>query len=414
MRTRGPSWTPISAAVLALLLVGGCARKSTPAAAGSPYSPPASSSPPVVSSLAASAPATSAPAASTAPDPCLAPVVEQQGSLPVSDPDAISLRVCHPGAVRGRAGSVVLSQNDANNIGKLLDLAPAGADTCAYKPDVLLRFQYSDAPEEDVQVASVGCDQPTATVGGRSWLIPQTLADYLSSDSIAPGLPGNPVPDVTGLSLTDATVIITKAGLTIVSGERVTDPLLSANTVVLQDPPAGTGVIGGEVDVLLSQQPAPACLVTQLAADYHGVQYGTGDAFADLDVRDTSATACTLTGPISVVGLNAAGHAVTNQLTFTVARDLILSADTPPRAVDAGAPQNEVIAWVLLEADVRDGPDAGGSCVDHLVVPRAWLLKVGGGEKRVPNGVSTSQPPMGACEGKLAVPINPPPITALS
>jgi hypothetical protein len=308
----------------------------------------------------------------------------------------------------------VLGGNDANNIGKLLDLAPAGTATCAYKPDVDLRFAYDDGTEEDVEVATVGCDQPAVFVGGRTWLITQTLADYLASGAIAPGLPSNPVPDVTGLSLAEATAIITKAGLTIRSGGYVTDPLLSADTVVLQDPPGGTGIIGTEVDVLLSQQPAPACSATQLAVDYHGVQYGTGEAFSDLDVRDTAATPCTLTGPIAVVGVNASRHAVTNQLTFTVARDLILTARAPPRALDAGAPDNAVIAWVPLEADIRDGPDAGGSCVDHIVVPKTWLVDVAGGVKPVPNGAGASQPPMSACEGKLDVPLNPEPITPLS
>jgi hypothetical protein len=370
-----------------------------------------------MSSPVASAPATSAPASSSPPDPCLAPVVEQAGTVPVPNPDAISLRVCEKAGfpkTLGRNRPVVLGQNEANNIGKLLDLAPEGTAICEFKPDVLLRFEYADAAEEDVEVTSVGCDQPTVMVGGRTWLISQTLADYLSSDAIAPGLPGNPVPDVTGLSLSEATAVITRAGLTIRAGGWVTDELLSADTVVLQDPPSGTGIIGNEVDVLLSQEPAPACKASQLAIDYHGVQYGTGEAFSDLDVRDIGATPCTLTGPISVTGLGAAGHAVTNQLTFAVARDLILTARAPARVADAGVPNGAVIAWVPLEADVRDGPDAGGSCADHLVVPKTWLLTLADGEHRVPNGEGVAEPPMSACQGRLDVPINPPQITALN
>ena len=334
--------------------------------------------------------------------------------MPVPDPDAVSLRICHPGAIEGRAGSVVLNRNDANNIGKLLDLAPEGAATCAYKPDVLLRFGYADGTEEDVEVATVGCDRPAASVGGRTWLLTQTFADFLSTDAIAPGLKGNPVPDVTGLSLAEATAVITHAGLTIRSGGRVTDPLLSADTVLLQDPPSGTGSIGTEVDVLLSQQPAPACKPAQLAIDYHGVQYGTGNAFSDLDVRDTAAAACTLTAPMSVIGLDAAGRTVTNHVTFTVALDLILTARAPARAVDGSVRDDVVIAWVPLEANVRDGPDAGGSCADHLVVPKTWLLSVGGGERRVPNGAGAAEPPMSACEGKLNVPLTPAQITSLN
>jgi hypothetical protein len=358
----------------------------------------------------------SAPASSSPPDPCLAPVAEQAGtvSVPVPNPDAVSLRVCHPGAIRGRAGSVFLNQNDANNIGKLLNLAPEGTANCAYKPDVLLRFRYHNGTEEDVDVSTVGCDNPTVTVGGRAWLITQTLADYLSSDATMPGLPANPVPDVTGLSLSEATTVIARAGLTIRSGGWVTDPLLNADTVLLQDPPAGTGILGSQVYVLLSQEPAPACKTSQLAIDYHGVQYGTGEAFSDLDLRDTAATACTLTGPISVVGLGATGHAVTNQLTFAVARDLILTAHTAALAAGAGVPSDTVIAWVPLEANIRDGPDTGGSCADHLVVPKAWLITLADGEQRIPNGVSVAEPPMSACQGRLDVPVTPPQVTALT
>lgn len=429
--------TPTSAAVLTVLLLAACARQPTGvAAASSPpiaslapgssaastapasplSSPPASE--PASSSLALNPAVTSAPT-SGPPDPCLAPVVEKAAAVPVPNPGADSLRVCHPGAVPGRAGSVALSGNDATNIGKLLDLAPEGTATCSYKPDVLLRFEFRGAPkeDEDVEVSSVGCDHPTASVEGRTWLISPTLADFLSADAIAPGAKGNPppVPNVTGLSLAEASDIITRAGMTIYPSDRVTDPLLSPDTVVLQDPPAGAGMIGSgtEVDVLLSQQPAPACSAAQLAFDYHGVQYGTGDAFSDLDVRDTGATPCTLTGPISVVGVDIGGHAVTNHLSFSVARDLVLTARASARAPGSGAPNNAVIAWVPLEANVRDGPDAGGSCARHLVVPNTWLVTLADGVKSAPNGDGAAEPPMSACEGKLDVPINPSPITPL-
>ena len=312
--------------------------------------------------------------------------------------------------IPGRGQSVVLGQNDANNIGKLLDLARAGTANCETQPDVVLRFGYRDGTQADVEIFAVpqpddtGCDQPTASVGGRIWLIAPTLAEFMSADGISPGLPGNPVPDVTGLSLAEATTVITRAGLTIYSGGRVTDPLLSADTVVLQDPPAGTGIIGGEVEVLRSQQPAPACAPAQLAVDYYGVQYGTGDAFSSLEIRDTSATPCTLTGPISFLGLDAAGHAVTNRETYQVAADLVLTAKTPMRDADGPIPNDVEIAWVPMEADVRDGPEANGLCTHHLVVPRTWLLTLTHGEKLIPNSEGTPDTSMSACEGQLLGP----------
>jgi len=63
-----------------------------------------------------------------------------------------------------------------------------------------------------------------------------------------------------------------------------------------------------------------------------------------------------------------------------------------------------VIAWIPLQANVRDGPDANGSCVDHLVVPASWLLTFWDGQKVVPNGAGPANPPMSACEGQLLGP----------
>jgi hypothetical protein len=314
---------------------------------------------------------------------------------------------------------VTLSGNDATNIGKLLDLAPEGTATCLYKPDVLLRFEFRGVPtqHEDVEVSSVGCDHPIASVGGRTWLLPQTLAEFLSSDAIVTGAKTTPprVPDVTGLSLAEATKVLARAGLTIAPDERVTDPLLTPDTVVLQDPPAGPGMTwsGTDVEVLLSQQPAPACSLGQLAFDYRGVQYGTGNAFSDLDVRDIATTPCTLTGPISVVGVDAGGHSVTNPLTLPVAGDLVLTAHAPPRAVDGSPSENVVMAWIPIQANVRDGPDANGSCADHLVTPAKWLVTVASAERAVPNGAGASEPPMSACQGRLNVALPPSPVGPL-
>jgi hypothetical protein len=315
---------------------------------------------------------------------------------------------------------VTLSANDATNIGKLLDLAPEGTATCLYKPDVLLRFEFrgAAAQDEDVEISSVGCDHPIASVAGRTWLIPKTLADFLLTNAIATGAKVTPpaVPDVTGLSLADATDVLARAGLTIAPHARVTDSLLSPDTVVLQDPPAGPGMpwSGTEVEVLLSQQPAAACSLRQLAFDYRGVQYGTGNAFSDLDVRDIGAAQCTLTGPIAVVGADYGGRSVTNLLTLPVAGELVLTAHAPPRPVDGNPSPNVVMAWIPLEANVRDGPDANGSCADHLVTPAKWLVTIAGGERAVPNGAGASEPPMSACQGKLNVALTPSPVAPLN
>jgi hypothetical protein len=330
--------------------------------------------------------------------------------------DLSSLRICEPGGIPkklGRDRPVVLSANDAINIAKILDLAPPGTSNCADTPDALLRFGHGDGTEADVEVFSIGCEQPTASVGGHVLLIDPTLASFLSGDAIAPGLPGNPVPDVTGLSFAEATSVITRAGLTIRSGGRVTDPLLSTDTVVLQDPPSGTGIIGSEVDVLLSQQPAPTCAAAQLTVDYRGVGYGTGDAFGSFDIRDVGVRACTLVGPVSFVGRDAAGQPVTNRQTFAVSRDLVLTANAAMRDASDDIPMGASIAWVTIEADVRDGPDADGTCGGHLVIPAAWAVTVAGETKVVRNGSGTDETTMGACEGQLIGPQPLIPITAI-
>jgi hypothetical protein len=305
---------------------------------------------------------------------------------------------------------VVIHENDANDVGKLLDLEPRGGANCAEQPDAVLRFDYRDGTQVDVKIFAVpdpgdtGCNQSTASVGGNVWVLPDAVANFLISDAISPGLPGNPVPAVTGLSLAQATQVITRAGLTIRSGGRVTDPLLTADTVVLQDPPSGTGIIGNEVDVLLSQLPAPACVAGQLAIDYDGVSYGTGNAFSSIDVRDIGHSPCTLNGSVSLVGLDATGHTDTSHETLPVTSDLVLTANAAKRTADGSVQNGTVIAWVPIQADVRDGPNADGSCTGHLVVPTQWLLGVAGGNKFVRNGDGSAQTTMSACEGQLAVP----------
>jgi hypothetical protein len=81
-----------------------------------------------------------------------------------------------------------------------------------------------------------------------------------------------------------------------------------------------------------------------------------------------------------------------------------LAPGAAKRAVDGSVPTGTVIAWVPIQADVRDGPDVDGSCAGHLVVPKEWLLDVAGGAKVAPNGDGTAQTTMSACEGELAVP----------
>jgi hypothetical protein len=230
---------------------------------------------------------------------------------------------------------------------------------------------------------------------------------------VSGGLIGNPAPDLTGLSLSEATDAARSAGLSVAVGGRTTNTLIAPDTVVLQYPPDGTGIIGNTIDLLLSQQPAPACTVSQLEIDYRGLSYSATQNFATLDVRDISSTPCTLSGPIEVVGRNAAGHQDTNVQTFPVTAGLVLTAHTAKLDPAGAVPAGVSIARLPLQANVRDGPDANGSCARHLVVPASWAVSLAGGTKLVRNGDGT-QRGFSACLGQLSGPTPQAPVTAIN
>jgi hypothetical protein len=405
--TANSGWRTSTACVLLGVLLAGCASNHRhPTAFGAtPASAPAS----LASGL-------SSPLAET--DPCLAPAATHVIAAAIVPAGASSVRFCELGAFPeklGRNRPVVLGRGGAQILAEILNAAPAGTAACADKPDAVLRFSYPDGTTSDVEVADVGCDHPTASAGGQVRTLESVVGEYLGIGAAAGALPGDPVPDVTGLSLTQATDIVRGAGFSVAVGGRTTDPLAAADTVVLQYPPGGTGIIGNTVDLLLSQEPAPACTVSQLAIDYRGLSYGTGQNFATLDVRDTSSKPCTLTGPIEVVGRNAAGQQDTNLQTFPVTPGLVLTAQTAKidPAATGNVPAGASIAWVPLQANVRDGPDQNGSCARHLVIPASWAVSLAGGTKVVRNGEGT-QPAFIACLGRLGGPTPQAPVTTIN
>jgi hypothetical protein len=153
---------------------------------------------------------------------------------------------------------------------------------------------------------------------------------------------------------------------------------------------------------------AAACVGAQLAVDYVGVTFGTGMNFAPLRIRNVASSDCTLTGNVTVVGLDAAGREVTNSQAFPVAPGLVLTAHTQSVAAGAAVPAGVSIAWVPVAATVRD---AGGYCA-NLVVPKTWSVTIAGvatlianGDGRFPaSGAATATAAFGACGGELAQP----------
>jgi hypothetical protein len=157
-----------------------------------------------------------------------------------------------------------------------------------------------------------------------------------------------------------------------------------------------------------AMQAAVACEPAQLAVDYVGVTFGTGMNFAPLRIRNVASSDCTLTGEVTVVGLDAAGREVTNSQTFPVASALVLTADAPKLAAGTAVPAGVSVAWFAVSATVRD---ASGYCPD-LVVPKTWSVTIEGmamlvanGDGRFPtSGAATATGGIGACGGHLAQP----------
>jgi PASTA domain len=398
-------WRTSTACALLGVLLAGCAPNHH---GGTPFGATPESGPASLASGLSSAAAQA--------DPCLAPVAAHVSGARIVPAGASSARICRPGGVPEKLDGnrpVVIGRLGAGILAEILDAAPAGAAACTSKPDALLRFNYADGTTSDVEVAYLGCDPPTASAGGQIRTLDSGVGKYLETAAVSGGLMGNPAPDLTGLSLTEATDVARGAGLSVAVGGRTTDTLVAPDTVVLQYPPGGTGMIGNTVDLLLSQQPEPACTVSQLEIDYRGLSYSATQNFATLDVRDTSSQSCTLSGPIEVVGRNAAGHQDTNVQTFAVTAGLVLTAHTAKIDPSGAVPGGASIAGVQLQANVRDGPDANGSCARHLVIPATWAVSLAGGTKLVRNGDAT-QRAFSACLGQLSGPTPQLPVTTIN
>jgi len=160
------------------------------------------------------------------------------------------------------------------------------------------------------------------------------------------------------------------------------------------------------------------CTPGQLAVDYRGLGYVTGQNVESLAIRDTSASSCTLDGPILLVGLDAAGRDVTSQRTYAVAPQLVLTAHASELGYGAAPPSGVSIGLLPISAQLRD---AGGICA-NLIVPATWAVVLAGAVEYVPNGDgkvpadpdAMSQGALGACGGRLSEPIPPDMVRAYS
>ena len=166
-----------------------------------------------------------------------------------------------------------------------------------------------------------------------------------------------------------------------------------------QSPTTGSRVSSFSwLDVVLSVSPAPACRANELAVGYRNGGAGGTMRFAELVVRDIGASACQLTAPMSVVGLDGSGRTVTPRLLLTVDSSVVLT----PRTGAVGAlPAFVGSVTVGGSPYLPAGPD--GKCSGPVIQPATWQLAVGGGVILAPNHGATDDPqgPAGisACNG---------------
>jgi hypothetical protein len=398
------------------LLTAGCAtavRSADPVSSAQPVF--SASSPSADSSTDAS------PVVSVASQPVSTPPTDLCAEKPVGaatttlvPPDPTGARVCATSGLRGPKSPLPdeLTATTAHMLADILDAATPGAATCAEPTGAMLWFSYRGGATAEVDIAAAGCAQPTARTGSTSVFINRSLALFLDDDSTARGQGGSALPDVEGLGRVAAEAAASRAGFSVDVEGDVVDAALPAGTVVLQFPPAGAGPNDATVGLLLSQQPAPTCTSAQVAVDLQGVQHGTGENFTNVQLRDTSPSACTLTAVVSITGLDAAGGSVTNTVTSVLAPNFVLTGDASPRTAP-GDIDGETTGDLLLSADVRDGPDADGSCAHHLVAPATWSIVIEGTPRVLPNGDGTPETVFSACQGNLfgtpSVPLSPTP-----
>lgn len=213
------------------------------------------------------------------------------------------------------------------------------------------------------------------------------------------------VPNVLGMTGPQAEQTLSAAGFTVVQhvGSAVSTPV---GVVVAQSPVSGDAVPGSTVTIVVSNgPPPPACSASVLAFDYRGVTLGTGMNTAPIEIRNTSSHACTLVGPLTVVGLDVAGQPVTNEQTYAAAPDLLLTADGPKLNAGDSVPAGASVAAIPLSAQIRD---TGGECA-NTVVAASWRISIGGaitvlanGDGKLPQDVADQESgALGACGGKL-------------
>lgn len=254
-------------------------------------------------------------------------------------------------------------------------------------------------------------EPPIGNTGGYTTLIrigTTTPALPLpGTTAMIPPLPGTTatIPQLVGMSATAAGKAAAAAGITAdIISETITRS--SPPGTVTAETPSG-GIVGTAVSLTIAVPPAAPCIAAQLGLTYLGGGASAGSDAAGIALRDTSPAWCELAGPVSVIGLDASGHAVTSRLSAPVQQLLVLSPQAPPPPHGQSPPVGTVYAEIGISAAYRDLPT--GMCTPEQVIPSQWQVALpDGATATVANHDASALPFPGlvTCRGQLG-PANP-------
>jgi hypothetical protein len=320
------------------------------------------------------------------------------------DPSAVTVCVYND-PIRGDvdvasfAGSTTLTGSTARTLIRLIDTDPRPRSGCDGGSPVVLFIRYRRSM---VRAKAAGCS-PERLSGPRGVSLTGSVglqglyAEPLSGRGLrVPSVVGDSLPAaVTRLAAfyarhpADAgTSIGAHAGRLIPLVLQVTEhfaPGAKLGTVIFQTPlPKLANDSLDQIDVLVATPSEPRCRERQLVGLWSGDEFGTGDTFGGITFGDRSATACRLTGRLSLQGIGPDGRPDTPKLSWRLPAPFVLS----PRARLAHVSlrtEATLTGSVGLAGDSRDGPGPAGLCA-HETVPAVWRIRVDGVILRVRNG----------------------------
>ena len=218
------------------------------------------------------------------------------------------------------------------------------------------------------------------------------------ADAGAYGLPRPPAtPELFGYTVAKATEKAHRSGFVAEFGGEAVDGAYPPGVVLLQFPPAGTGDIGNEVDLVLSVPPSSPCVAADLALVYGGQQGATGNLVGNISMWDISHQYCLVVGPLGLVGTDASGRAVTRALVYHVSPGMVLSPGAHPRGPGSVLPIDELVAGLAFATPTAANCLSAGTGTR----PARWRLSLPGGDVTVANAGGLNGAFIVDCNGSL-------------